>query len=333
MKRFISTLLAVVLISSFFIISVGDVAASKKGWPKGVAVAGGGLGGTYYTWAIGWSKILSTKMDLSANVEVTSGPVANFKLIDSNQVDFGLITVGPAWEGLNGTGWSEGKQYYNVRAMFPSFPAYMQWLCPAKSSFKTIKDFKNKTVCVGPSGTTSATYAGVIFKFLEIEPKKIIYASFSEATNLMQDGMIDAGLFVGGIPFPAVSEYSVTEKAIVGGFSSGEMAKIVKKYPYFGTSAIPANTYKGQDRDVSTLTMWNAMFANKNLSEDFVYNLLKKTFENVDIVISAHKSAKHIKLENVKFISGVPLHVGAIKYYKEKNIHLPESAYPPEYQK
>ena len=227
MKISISILLAVVLISSLFIISVSDVIAAKKGWPKGVAVAGGGLGGTYYTWAIGWSKILYTKMNISANVEVTGGPVANLKLIDSDQVDFGLITVGPAWEGLNGTGWSEGKKHHNVRAIFPSFPAYMQWLCSAKSSIKTIADFKGKTVCVGPSGTTSATYAGVIFKFLGIEPKKIIYASFSEATSLMQDGMIDAGLFVGGIPFPAVSEYAVTKSALVGGFSIDEMTMIL----------------------------------------------------------------------------------------------------------
>ncbi len=51
--------------------------------------------------------------------------------------------------------------------------------------------------------------------------------------------------------------------------------------------------------------------------------MAKKTFENVDILIAAHPSAAEVKIENIQY-SPIPLHPGAVKYYKEKGIPIPD---------
>jgi TRAP-type uncharacterized transport system substrate-binding protein len=65
------------------------------------------------------------------------------------------------------------------------------------------------------------------------------------------------------------------------------------------------------------------MVVHKDTPDDFVYEVVKATFDNVDILIAAHKSAEEVKAENVIY-SPVPLHPGAAKYYQEKGITIPE---------
>ena len=52
----------------------------------------------------------------------TQGPNQNIILTESKQVDFGMTTMGialQAWEGKEA--WTQGKQYRNIRAMFPMY--------------------------------------------------------------------------------------------------------------------------------------------------------------------------------------------------------------------
>ena len=69
------------------------------------------------------------------------------------------------------------------------------------------------------------------------------------------------------------------------------------------------------------------MVVHKDAPGDFVYEVVKKTFENVDILIAAHSSAKETKPEFIT-ISPIPLHPGAIRYYREKGIKIPDKLIP-----
>ena len=74
---------------------------------------------------------------------------------------------------------------------------------------------------------------------------------------------------------------------------------------------------------METITVWNYMVVHKDASADFVYEVVKKTFENVDILITTHASAKETKPEAIVY-SPIPLHPGAVKYYQEKGIKIPD---------
>lgn len=92
---------------------------------------------------------------------------------------------------------------------------------------------------------------------------------------------------------------------------------------------IPPNSYKGQGAAVPTLTLWNAAIVHKDTPEGLVYELTKALLENQQTLIQVHKSASETLAENIQHIS-LPLHRGAIRFYREKNIPLKESQIPPE---
>lgn len=307
-----------------FAIGAGTAGAeSKAGWPKSVTVGAAPVGGTYFIWAGGFTKLLNDKMGIPGNVESTGGPVHNVQLIEDNKLDFGMVTNGPAGQGWNGEGWAKGKKYQNQRAIFPMYTTFFQMYSTKKSGIKSIMDFNGKSVGVGPIGGTPATYWPLIFEVAGVKPGRIVNASSADLNSQLKDGMLDANGNSVGLPWVTITEVETTDPVNAYGVPEDVADKFIAKYPYFAKGTIPKGTYKSNpDQDLPTLTLWNFMVVHKDTPADFVYEVLKATFANIDILVAAHPSASEAKIENVIY-SPVPLHPGAVKFYQEKGITLP----------
>jgi len=90
--------------------------------------------------------------------------------------------------------------------------------------------------------------------------------------------------------------------------------------PPFISAIIPANTYTGQDKDVPTAAVVNYLVTSSAVSDDLAYQMTKLVYESLPELATAHAAGKEIKLEAAANGSPVPLHPGAIRYYKEKGL-------------
>jgi TRAP transporter TAXI family solute receptor len=90
--------------------------------------------------------------------------------------------------------------------------------------------------------------------------------------------------------------------------------------PPFVSAIIPANTYKGQDKDVPTAAVINYLVTSSAVSDDLAYQMTKLVYDSLPDLIAAHSAARGIKLENAAMGSPVPMHPGAIRYFKEKGL-------------
>ena len=197
-----------------------------------------------------------------------------------------------------------------------------------KTGIKSIMDLNGKSVGVGPIGGTPATYWPLIFEVAGIKPGRIVNASSADLNSQLKDGMLDANGNSVGLPWVTITEVETTDPVNAYGVPSEVADKFIAKYPYFAKGVIPKGTYKSNpDQDLPTLTLWNFMVVPKDTPDDFVYEVVKATFDNVDILIATHKSASEVKTENVIY-SPVPLHPGAVKFYQEKGITLPANLIP-----
>jgi hypothetical protein len=301
------------------------LAQDKSKWPKSVTVGAAPVGGTYFIWAGGFTKLLNDKMGIPGNVESTGGPVHNVQLIEDNKLDFGMVTNGPAAEGWSGAGWSKGKKYQNQRAIFPMYTTFFQMYSLKKTNIKSIMDLNGKSVGVGPVGGTPATYWPLIFEMAGVKPSRIVNASSADLNSQLKDGMLDANGQSVGLPWVTITEVETTDAVNAYGVPVDVADKFIAKYPYFAKDVMPKGTYKSNpDQDLPTLTLWNFMVVHKDTPDDFVYEVLKATFANIDILVAAHPSAKEAKPEAVIY-SPVPLHPGAVKFYQEKGIKLPDN--------
>jgi TRAP transporter TAXI family solute receptor len=85
-------------------------------------------------------------------------------------------------------------------------------------------------------------------------------------------------------------------------------------------ATIPANTYDGQSADVSTAAINNILVTRADIGDDLAYQMTKLIFENLPRLVTAHAAAKDIQAENAAKNLPIPLHPGAARYFKEKNL-------------
>jgi len=324
MKRL--TLVLTVLALSISLMFATAEAQVKPGWPKVVTIGAAPLGGTYFIWAGGFAKLLNDKMGIPGNVESTGGPVHNVQLLQAKNLDFGMVTSAPAYEGFIGDpeGWSKGKKHPDIRVIFPMYTTYFQMYSLKTTGIMSILDLNGKSVGVGPVGGTPATYWPKILEAAGVKPKRIVNASSSDLNSQLKDGMLDANGQSVGLPWVTITEVETTHEVSVYGVPADIAKKINEKIPSLALGSMPKGTYKSNpDKEIPTLTVWNFMAVHKDAPEDFVYEVVKATFANVDILIAAHKSAQEVKPEAI-VTSPIPLHPGAVKYYKEKGIQIPD---------
>ncbi len=86
----------------------------------------------------------------------------------------------------------------------------------------------------------------------------------------------------------------------------------------------------GQDKDVQSIAQPNWLGLRMDIDEEVVYQLTKTIFENLEYLVGVHKAARFIQLDSALSGLPVPLHPGALKYYRERGIEIPDSLIPPE---
>ncbi|WP_209123128.1 TAXI family TRAP transporter solute-binding subunit [Alkalihalobacillus sp. BA299] len=301
--------------------------------PSTVVIGTASQGGTYFIYGGGLASLLEREFGVTANVEVTGGPVHNMQLVNGKQQDIGMVTLGPGYEGYNGTGeWTGGEKLTDIRVAFPMYTTPFHWWALENSGVKSLEDMDGKRVGVGPSGGTSGTYLPLIHEALGLNVTSV-QAGASDMTSQQMDGQLDVIGFAAGIPISAVSEVEAQRELNFFGIDGEKRDLVIEKYPFFYPFTIPAGTYNQLEEDLETIAQFNFGIVHKEMDPEFVYEFVKAYHENQDLLKTTHSSAEEAVAEAILFNDSLPLHPGAIRYYEEIGIELPESVYPPEYQK
>ncbi|MBZ4688431.1 MAG: hypothetical protein JG764_2064 [Clostridiales bacterium] len=298
---------------------------TKDKWPQGGSIGTASVGGTYYVWGGAWSKLVNSKLpEFQVTSEETGGPVHNVQLIQNGDILFGLCSMPTAFDAWNGERWAKGQKYRDIRVLFPMYPSYAHFWSLAKSGIDSGKEITGHVINLGPAGGTPDTYYRVMFDILGIKPKKIVNSGFSDMVGQLKDGIIDVGANTGGAPHGSVLQTEATDKTNIFLFSQEEMEKIVEKLPCFFIGAIPKEAYESLDKDLPVLQYWNVLITSKDLPDDLAYELTKMYFENLESFSNVYKpTLKTLPKDVTKSV--IPIHPGALKYYKEQGIEIPDN--------
>jgi TRAP transporter TAXI family solute receptor len=145
--------------------------------------------------------------------------------------------------------------------------------------------------------------------------------NYSFQANQFKDRNVDAVFTFLSLPGAAVIEASVGRKLKLIEFSD----KALKYLAQFGIvpCEIPAGTYPkaaNADKPVRTACGGSVITVSTAMSDDLAYRLTKAFNESLDKVHKIHAALASYTVADGVTGCGVPLHPGAIKYYKEKGI-------------
>jgi TRAP transporter TAXI family solute receptor len=113
----------------------------------GIGTMGQGTAG--YSMAAAIAKVLSDKAKLNMRVQPSGGTSQFVPLIDSGELDFGVVNIIEAKEALTGTGAFEGKKQVNIRMAAVLYPFRNGMFVRNDSPIKTTADLKGARVSYG----------------------------------------------------------------------------------------------------------------------------------------------------------------------------------------
>ncbi len=299
------------------------VAAQNKSLSLGTA----STGGTYFVYGGVVASLLTNKIKgLTVSTQQTQGPNQNIVLVSEKKVELGMTTMGVAFHAWEGSpdGWTKGKKYNDIRALFPMYDTPFHFVSLTKSGIKSVADLKGKTVGVGPRAGTCGTYFPLMFKALKID-LTIQYGQASDMASRLADGLIVSFPFCAGVPIAAYSELENSREVTFYTFTDAEIAALKKAIPELSDSTIPKATYKSLKSDHKTVGVYNFFIAHKDLDTETAYQITKAVLENNPEMVKGHAAAVETVMANWTKNTFLPFHPGAAKYFSEKGIKIPDN--------
>ena len=288
-----------------------------------INVLTGGTSGVYYPLGVAIGKIYSDKIpNVKTQVQATKASVENLILLQQGRGEI-AFTLGDslkaAWEGDEEAGFK--SKLDKLRTIGAIYPNYIQIVATADSGIKTLADLKGKSLSVGAPKSGTELNSRAILAAAGIELQGHRQGRISAVRRIRrpdEEPPVERDAAIGRPRRRLAEGLSTTSTEIT--VVSVPKEVVDKIGPPFVSVMIPANTYTGQDKDVPTAAVINYLVTSSAVSDDLAYQMTKLIFESLPELANAHAAGKEIKLETAATGSPVPLHPGAIRYYKEKGL-------------
>jgi TRAP transporter TAXI family solute receptor len=261
---------------------------------------------------------------LVATAVASNGSVANVNAIASGSMQSAFTQSDVAYWAYNGTGIYDGRPKVDVlRAIANLYPESFHLVVRRGSGIKTMADLKGRRMSVDEPGSGTLVDARLILAAYGLTEKdiKAEYLKPQQAADKLRDGTLDAFFSVGGWPLGAIAELAATTGIDLVPIDGPEAEKLIKQYSFFSVDEIPDGAYKNV-AGVKTVSV-NAIWATSSKQTDELIYAITVALWNPStrkLLDSGHAKGKAIKLESAVQGLGIPLHPGAEKFYKEKDL-------------
>ncbi len=316
---------ALLILSAFACI---HAKAENPKWPKSLTIATASPGGIYLPYGRFLAKLWTEKLGIAVDAVATQGPAQNIKLLDLGGAQIGMVTMGIALQGWNGAGdWTAGKQFRNMRALFPMYDTPFQLVALRKSGITALQQINKRCIEVGPRAGTGGTYIPAIIKLLGLEAD-IKYGPMGDFATGLLTGKCDAVVTMTAAPNPALSRAETQEPLNFIALTPEQIDAIRKAMPELSPSTVPAKTYASLDKDYGTFGVYNFGIVRADLPDDLVYQLVKVLFENRQWLTQQLPAGLGPVPQDVDKDTFLPLHPGALRYYREIGIKISPKLVP-----
>ena len=275
----------------------------------------GGTGGTYFPLSNEFKTVVEDNTDFSLNVQSTGASVENVGSLTDGSADFALIQNDIAFFAKNGTGIDafDGNPIENLRGVATLYPETITVVTLADSNISTLSDLSGKTINTGDLGSGTQVNANQILEAVGITEFTEQNAGFSQASEQLANGDIDAAFVVGGWPVGAIEDLATTNDVQIVPIQ-GENRKTVKgAASWFADDTIPAGTYNGVDEATETIAVQAMIATRAGLDAGTVETVTAALFENVDALTI---KTEFISTGSAQDGMSIELHEGATAFFE-----------------
>jgi hypothetical protein len=317
-------------------------AAAAAQWP-GLALAQSELkfqamplGSIWYVFAASFTKHIQPALPAGSKIDVVArgGGIGNPILVNEKKADIGFANVCTSvWAMQGEEEIYKGKKYPDIRALLGGLNEV--WIV-AMLTEEYVKRTGNDTlekallskqpprVILKPAGSTVPPATRMVFEGVGLTFDKykaaggqIMQVDVQQIPEMIRNGRADLYFESVSPGHPATQEVTLTVPMKFVDLPPKSLEILGKN----GMKVHPLpQSFKGQNGPTKAADFGTNLIVHKDMPDEVAYAITKAVIENRDAIVAEHKAMENFvakeawRPENV----GIPLHPGAVKYYKEK---------------
>jgi TRAP transporter TAXI family solute receptor len=259
--------------------------------------------------------------DIILTVEESQGSVQNVKEAAVRTGNY-VFTTPPVLVKLAQLGKKmfepKNDKFDEIRGLFPIPSLTMHFVVREDSGVSSFAELEGKTLLIG-KGSFGAREAAKYLKLFGLEGKvKLAEVELNAAVSALKNRQIDGFATAGSYPAPNVLEASASTGINLLSLTDEQIAETKRT-----KLVIPGGTYAGVEENVNTTTLPVMAYTTTNMDDATAYALTKTYWESKSTMGEAAKWWNGVTPDYLTSMYG-KLHPGALKYYDEKGIQVPD---------
>lgn len=302
-------------------------------------------GGTYYPVGVAIAtltkQVLEESHGLSLAAISSAGSEENLRLMRDREAKFSIL------QGLYGAwAWNaEGRlaneaPFTDLRSIAVLWPNVEHFIVRSRhvetGTFSDIENLAGRRFSIGARYSGAEGSARHIFRTHGIDPDAVFnlaFQGYGASADALQNQLIDGMNVPAGVPVGAVTRALAASRgdAVILQFTDAQLAAVNRDYAgLWQFFDLEPGTYPHQDERVRTIAQPNFLAVTAEVSDEHVYQVVKTIYENLSFLHAFHAATRSMSLDNAVSGLPVPLHPGAIRFYREQGVTIPDDLLPPE---
>ncbi len=268
--------------------------------------------------------------DIVAEAVPLAGSVGNVKLIEKNdKMELALplnVDCAAAIQGISGF-----QKSLNIRCLMGNMDRYYAGVMargdlPYKTWEELLKAKAAVRLYTQAKGAGAELLAsrllecgGASYDDIKKWGGSVEFTDTENIINAFKDGRCDIFVLYVNKGHPVVSEIALSGKMRFLELSPEQQKVLEAKYSLV-PDKLPAGVFKNQELAVSTVMASTIAIVHSSMDDETAYKITKAIMGHKEDMIKGHKSFNDFDLKKAaspEFLGGVPLHPGAVQYFKE----------------
>lgn len=284
-----------------------------------LTIATGFESGVYYALGSALANEWSAQTGIEKPVVLkTNGSADNLKRLRTGEANVAISAADVAKDQLN------DFTVHKPRALARIYDDYLHIAVRADSSIQHVSDLRGKRVAIGAPSSGVEVIANRVLDMAGVaagpNPPVVTHLTLAASADQLQKGNIDAFFWSGGLPTKEIRQLATAMPLRLVDMND-VMPRIREKYSYYSAATIPVTTYALADpTPVNTLIVPNLLLVTDDMSADAAKVLTQGVFEAQPKLAKVNTAANSIDQRSAIETRPVPLHEGALQYYREIKI-------------
>lgn len=212
-----------------------------------------------------------------------------------------------------------------LTSIFSLYEETFTLLVSSKSNINSINNLSNKKVYFGSKSSSSYQALMHLVEYFNMKIDDIKKVKGIAIGGGLCSGDIDAIFNSITHPDPDLDDIIGNCGVKIIPIDKEAVKKLINEYDYYIDSKINKNLYHKQSKDIESFGITVNLIATEKVDPKLVYDFVKLIYEDMPRFKMYNKNLLSLSQDKMTLLGDglvLPIHKGALKYYKEKNINI-----------